>query len=95
MIKKTLIISISALFAGAVAMSSYAAESGGFETMDTNADGMISAEEAAANGALTESWGAIDVNQDGQLDAAEFSAFEVEVIEVPAIPAVPAVPAVQ
>jgi hypothetical protein len=85
MIKKTLIISISALFAGAVAMSSYAADTG-FETMDTNADGMISADEAAANGALTESWEVIDVNKDGQLDAAEFSAFEVP--EVPAAPAI-------
>lgn len=87
MIKKTLIISISALFAGAVAMSSYAAESGGFATMDTNADGMISADEAAANSALTESWGAIDVNQDGQLDAAEFSAFEATAVPAPEVPA--------
>lgn len=83
MMKKATIIS-SALFAGMVTMSSYATEAGKFETMDTNADGIISAEEAQTDVVLVEIWSTVDANQDGQLDAAEFSAFEVTTTEAPA-----------
>lgn len=82
MMKKTMIIS-SALFAGMVAMNGYATEAGKFEKMDTNADGMISADEAQGNAVLVESWTAVDTNQDGQLDAAEFSAFEMTTTKTP------------
>ena len=83
MMKKYTIIS-SALFAGMVTMNSYATEAGKFETMDTNADGIISAEEAQTDAVLVESWSTIDANQDGLLDAAEFSAFEVTTTKAPA-----------
>lgn len=83
MMKKTTIIS-SALFAGMVTMNSYATEADNFKTMDTNADGIISAEEAQTDAVLVESWSTVDANQDGQLDAAEFSAFEVTTTKAPA-----------
>lgn len=52
------------------------AATGAFSSLDANADGMISAEEAQSNPALMESWSSVDKNADGQLDASEFSAFE-------------------
>ncbi|MCU7814111.1 MAG: EF-hand domain-containing protein [Candidatus Thiodiazotropha sp. (ex Rostrolucina anterorostrata)] len=47
-----------------------------FSKLDSNADGAISSEEATANEALYKGWEAADANQDGLVDAAEFSAFE-------------------
>ena len=47
-----------------------------FIKLDVNADGYISAQEAAADESLHQSWENTDANQDGQVDAAEFSAFE-------------------
>jgi Ca2+-binding EF-hand superfamily protein len=47
-----------------------------FMKLDTNEDGYISAQEAAADETLHQRWETTDANQDGQIDAAEFSAFE-------------------
>ena len=47
-----------------------------FMNLDTNEDGYISAQEAAADESLQQNWEITDANQDGQVDAAEFSAFE-------------------
>lgn len=44
-----------------------------FNKLDADADGMISAEEAAVQEGLS----AADANADGMIDAAEFSAFEM------------------
>jgi len=54
-----------------------------FINLDTNEDGYISAEEAKAAGdeKLQNTWKATDRNMDGQIDAAEFSAFEAAVSE--------------
>ncbi|MDJ0806315.1 MAG: EF-hand domain-containing protein [Gammaproteobacteria bacterium] len=49
-----------------------------FNKLDADADGYISAEEAAAHEALQKGWQATDANMDGQIDAAEFSAFEMQ-----------------
>lgn len=52
-----------------------------FTKLDSNADGVISSEEATANEALYKGWESADANQDGQVDAAEFSAFEAHTPE--------------
>ena len=44
--------------------------------LDADGNGMISSEEAAADPMLVEEWATIDVNNDGQLERAEFSALE-------------------
>lgn len=49
-----------------------------FIKLDVNEDGYISAQEAAADESLYQHWETTDANQDGQVDAAEFSAFEVK-----------------
>ncbi|MEW8505907.1 MAG: hypothetical protein AB2598_04335 [Candidatus Thiodiazotropha sp.] len=47
-----------------------------FATLDANQDGSISAEEAAADPELSKNWSSIDKDENGMVDAAEFSAFE-------------------
>ena len=49
-----------------------------FNKLDADADGYISAEEAAAHEGLQQGWTATDANADGKVDAAEFSAFEMK-----------------
>ena len=49
-----------------------------FNKLDADGDGYITAEEAAAHEGLQQSWTATDVNEDGKVDAAEFSAFEMQ-----------------
>ncbi len=51
-----------------------------FTALDTNGDGSISSEEATANEMLYNGWETADSNQDGAVDAAEFSAFEAKSI---------------
>jgi Ca2+-binding EF-hand superfamily protein len=63
---------VAALFAG----GAVASESEQFTKLDANGDGAISMEEAAVDNKLTEAWSAIDANQDGKVESAEFSAFE-------------------
>ena len=48
-----------------------------FQHLDRDADGYISAEEAGAHQGLTMGYIGADTNEDGKIDAAEFSAFEV------------------
>ena len=47
-----------------------------FGTLDTNQDGTLSADEAAADLELSKNWSAIDTDENGVIDEAEFSAFE-------------------
>ncbi len=47
-----------------------------FSALDTNQDGTLSAEEASANPGLSQNWSAIDSDENGVIDNAEFSAFE-------------------
>lgn len=51
-----------------------------FTALDANADGIISSEEATANETLYKGWESADANQDGSVDAAEFSAFEAKMV---------------
>jgi hypothetical protein len=75
--KVTDLIATSAFVASfAFAASALAGETDQFTQLDTDGNGMISSEEAAADPTLVESWTAVDVNQDGQLERAEFSALE-------------------
>lgn len=48
-----------------------------FMKLDRNADGFISAEESIMNDALYKGWPSADANNDGRVDSAEFSAFEI------------------
>lgn len=47
-----------------------------FKALDSDADGYISATEAAANKDLSTRWSELDKDTDNQLDQSEFSAFE-------------------
>lgn len=48
-----------------------------FSALDANQDGSISAEEAASDAQLSQNWSDIDADENGMIDPAEFSAFEV------------------
>ena len=48
-----------------------------FQSLDADANGYVSQQEAASNANLSKRWGKLDANKDNQLDSAEFSAFEV------------------
>jgi hypothetical protein len=49
-----------------------------FKHLDQDADGYISAEEAGAHQGLTMGYISADTNEDGKIDAVEFSAFEIQ-----------------
>ena len=55
-----------------------AAESEYFSQLDANGDGMLSQDEASVDPVLKDSWANADINQDGQIERAEFSAFEMK-----------------
>ncbi|MEJ2299423.1 MAG: hypothetical protein P8X94_13175 [Woeseiaceae bacterium] len=59
----------SALAAGATGSTS-------FQSLDLDHNGYVSQDEAKTAPELSTNWEAVDVNKDGQIDAAEFSAFE-------------------
>ncbi len=50
----------------------------GFGTLDLNRDGHLSKDEAAARPELVDRWSRADTDNDGLIDRAEFSAFEVQ-----------------
>lgn len=50
-----------------------------FDQLDADRDGYISEQEAQQHPRLSDNWQAADVNADGQVDPAEFSAFEAGV----------------
>ena len=72
MIKTAIALSVAGFLTTAIA------EQNQFNKLDADADGYISAEEAAAHEALQKGWQATDANMDGKVDAAEFSAFEMK-----------------
>ncbi|MEJ2299424.1 MAG: hypothetical protein P8X94_13180 [Woeseiaceae bacterium] len=47
-----------------------------FNSLDANQDGYVSKSEAKKDKEVVSNWKAIDVNKDGKIDHAEFSAFE-------------------
>lgn len=73
---KHLIVTSTFVAASAFAAGALAGESAQFMLLDADGNGMISSEEAKNDARLTEDWQAVDANQDGQLERAEFSAFE-------------------
>jgi hypothetical protein len=73
--KKTTLKSAVALAAAGFFTAVVAGEEA-FTKLDADADGAISAKEAIASESLYKGWETADANQDGQVDAAEFSAFE-------------------
>lgn len=48
-----------------------------YQALDLDNDGIISEQEADAVPQLKEAWKQVDANMDGQVDRAEFSAFEI------------------
>lgn len=73
---QTIMKQVIAIFAAGGVCSAIAAEDA-FIKLDSNADGFISAEESIVNESLYQGWSAADANNDGKIDPAEFSAFEV------------------
>ena len=73
------IIAIAATFATAFSAAVFAGEGGprgdGMKKADTNADGMISREEAKSKPRLAQHFDEIDTNKDGQLSREEMRAF--------------------
>ena len=61
--------------------NSFAGESAYFTQLDANRDGSLSMEEASVDPVLQSSWSDADANQDGRLERAEFSAFELKAQE--------------
>ena len=49
-----------------------------FQSLDTDANGYLSQQEAGSNPDIMNRWSDLDKNQDQKLDSAEFSAFEVD-----------------
>jgi len=73
---KHLITTVAFIATSALSLSALAGEMDQFSKLDANGDGMVSSEEATADPVLSKDWAAADLNQDGQLERAEFSAFE-------------------
>ena len=49
-----------------------------FQSLDADANGYVSQQEAASNADISNRWNDLDKNQDQKLDSAEFSAFEMD-----------------
>ena len=71
---------VVALVAAGFMSTAFAGENK-FNMLDADADGYITAEEAAAHEGLQQGWTETDANADGKVDAAEFSAFEMKAAE--------------
>jgi hypothetical protein len=76
MMKKIQIVKTATVLLAAGFFTAAVASEDAFIKLDVNEDGYISAQEAVADEPLHQSWETTDANQDGQIDAAEFSAFE-------------------
>ena len=72
--KRNIFLSMAA-FAFTLALTSTSAFSneGLFESLDTDADGMISEEEAEAHGVLYELFDSLDIDGDGFISSDEFA----------------------
>ncbi len=71
---KYLILALGLCLAHNVALASDTS----FDTLDTNADGLITSGEAEVDPSLVEVFGDLDVNGDGFLTLAEYSAIETD-----------------
>ncbi len=77
---KHLIVSVTIAAAGAFA-SGVIADQAAFTKLDANSDSYISMEEADKDAMLKENWDNVDINKDGMVEQAEFSAFEEKMPE--------------
>ncbi|HEY9198385.1 MAG TPA: calmodulin [Gammaproteobacteria bacterium] len=50
----------------------------GFQSLDADANGYLSQQEAASNADVAKRWTDLDTNKDNMLDKSEFSAFEID-----------------
>jgi hypothetical protein len=75
---------MTVLFAALAAAAVIAAESQTDVALDTDNSGTLSREEAKAIPGLIEQWDTLDLNSDGQLDAAEFASFVAVETKAPA-----------
>ena len=69
---KTLITALALCLAWQLAV----ADDTGFDRLDTNADGLITSDEAQADADVVEAFGELDVNGDGFLTLVEYTAIE-------------------
>jgi len=70
---------LGAALISACSMAALAADmdsDSGFQALDQNKDGQLSADEASTDEVLSENWSSIDKDNSGTVDRAEFSAFE-------------------
>jgi len=83
-VTRTLGLCAALLFAtaGPLATASFADEAqpsqmdAAFQSLDQNKDGQLTAVEVKGNAELSRQWTAIDKDDNGSIDEAEFSAFE-------------------
>jgi Ca2+-binding EF-hand superfamily protein len=52
-----------------------------FQDLDANRDGQITLSEAKKSSEVSQKFSQVDINKDGKLDAAEFSALETKPME--------------
>ena len=71
--KSTIVVAL--LFASSAWAGEHAGAS--FDDLDQNQDGLVSAEEASQNPRLSDQWNQVDGDASGDIDKAEFSAFEM------------------
>ncbi len=67
-------IRFTTFVAALISASAWAADAAGFEALDKDKDGVITASEARADPAIAARFAAADKNQDGYLSRAEFEA---------------------
>lgn len=70
---KHLIIAAAALHAGSALAAESTTASASFEALDKNADGQITASEAAGDKGLAENFSAVDADSDGAVSKEEFA----------------------
>jgi Ca2+-binding EF-hand superfamily protein len=72
----TTLAAVALLAGNAVQAAGQSETTSTFQTLDSDANGTISAAEAKANPDLHARWQELDTDKNNQLDTAEFSAFE-------------------
>jgi Ca2+-binding EF-hand superfamily protein len=73
-----ILFSALVIAAGSAYAGSKSTESDMFKSLDQDQSGSISQQEAANQQTLSQDWAKYDSNQDGQINASEFSAFEMD-----------------
>lgn len=74
---RTLLTSLAATAALAIAGHAFADDHTTFESVDANGDGVITADEIPAGHKLAEKFSSIDTDGNGQISRAEFDAWKM------------------